>query len=92
MALSMDFTYKGIPIIGGYIKIVHWSGDKNKMYFNVEYYSNKETSDADITNENYLYISPMYSFVPELGNDNLWIQGYTLLKTIDVFSTAIDYV
>jgi hypothetical protein len=91
MALKMNFTYKGVPIIDGYIRIVHWDGNKQNMYFNVEYYFNKETSDADVNNENYLSISKMYHIVPELGNDNLWIQAYEYLKTLPEFSTAIDW-
>ena len=51
MGLRCDINYKGIAIPNGYIKVVHMTGNKSTMYFNVEYYANKETADADTKNE-----------------------------------------
>lgn len=91
MALQENIVYKGMNIDNAYIKIVHLSGNKGMMYFNVQYYASKGIADTDINNENALLISKMYSYTPDLSsNDNLWIQLYNHLKTFPEFSNAID--
>lgn len=91
MALQQTFTYKGIEVTNGYIKIVHWDGNKNNLHFNLEYYPSKIVADADINNENYLMISRMYTIVPDLeSEDNIWVQAYDYLKTLPEFLDAVD--
>ena len=91
MGLQLDINYKGLVILNGYVKVVHMTGNKNNMYFNVEYYTNKETADADIKNENFLSVSPMYSMVPDLNSElNLWQQCYEYLKTLPEFNGTIN--
>lgn len=91
MALQQNIKYKGINIDNAYIKVVHIDGNKNTVMFNVEYYATKDVADTDIKNENYLFISKMYSIIPDLISElNLWQQMYTYLKTLPEFESATD--
>lgn len=88
MALMMNVSYKGIPIDNAYIKVAHIDGNKNKMYFNVEYYSNQA---ATVDHDNCLFISTMYFIVPDLNSsDNFIKQMYDHLKSLDTYKDAID--
>jgi methyl coenzyme M reductase beta subunit len=92
MALQQNISYKGLNIDNTYIKIVHVDGNKNNIGFNVEYYVSKTAADLDINNENYLFISKMYYFTPDLNSElNMWQQMYNYLKNeIDEFKNSID--
>ena len=71
-----------------YIKVAHVDGNKNKLYFNVEYYYDQA---ATVDHDNCLFISTMYSIVPDLeSQDNFIKQMYNYLKTLEIYSNAVD--
>ena len=87
MGLKKTVNFKGVDIIDAYIKVKHFSGNKDNICFNIQVYANKDISDSN--DGDYLYISKSFYFVPNI-NGNLWIQAYNYLKTLEEFLNAED--
>lgn len=82
MALQMNFSYKGIVVKEGYIKVFRFDGDKETLYFGVGYHS---SSDGE------MIFSESYSVDSyDLYGENPITQSYNYLKTLDKFELAID--
>lgn len=79
----------GMTISNSYAKIGSFSGDKNLLSIELQFFLDKEKADSN----NY---SPMtvkvYSFTPSVADDsNNWLkQAYEYLKTLDEYQNAID--
>jgi len=91
MGLQLPISYKGMQIEQAYAKIVAIEGNKNRLFFNVEFYVNKDISDADINNQMFLEIKGPFMIVPDLeSSENFIKQMYLHLKTLDMFQNALD--
>tara|TARA_R100000388_G_C7161138_1_gene119281 strand:+ start:67 stop:312 length:246 start_codon:yes stop_codon:yes gene_type:complete len=80
MALKQTFTYGGLSITDGYLRIIHLNGNKEKITLTLGYQS--KAGEVPLKKED-------YEFVPNMDS-NFLAQGYTYLKTLDNFTSSTD--
>jgi len=90
MALQNTISFtSGIPnISNAYIRIDTISGNKNRLTIQVNSYVNQSA----FTDGNPYVLEEQFTFTPSVedGALNFIKQGYTYLKTLDKFKSAID--
>jgi len=80
MAFTKTFTYAGLTVKNGYLRISDFSGSKNGILFVLSYQA--------ITGETAL-TTKQFSFTPSMDS-NFIAQAYLYLKTLPEFADAID--
>lgn len=81
MALQKDFTYHGMTVQGGYLKISSVSGNKSMVFLQLDYFVAAGLDPVKTAS---------FSFSPDMGGENFIKQGYLHLKGLDEFSGAED--
>ena len=81
MALKKSFSFNGLDISNGYVKVIQVSGAKENMEFSAAY-------KIDANNNPLVYKN--FNFVPDLQGSNFIAQAYNYLKTLPEFDGAVD--
>lgn len=81
MAIIKSVIKNGVSIPNAYIKIANMRGDKNRVFYNLDF-------SASVSHD------PIYSvthdFTPDLDGDNFIKQAYAHLKSLPEYSGAVD--
>jgi hypothetical protein len=80
MALTQTFSYAGVTVSDGYLRVSNVFGTKEELGFILAYQA--ATGEIPLTTKE-------FSFAPEM-DDNFIKQAYLYLKTLPEFSDAED--
>jgi hypothetical protein len=81
MALKQNFSFSGIDVVDGYIKVSSVSGGKQNLSAQIEY---------SVSSEFQAVQTKSVSFVPSMSDVNFIKQAYEHLKTLPEFAGAVD--
>jgi hypothetical protein len=86
--LSRIELQSGIVVESAYLRIRQFSGSKQGINFDLVGYLSKEAFEANKAN----FSCSHYSFAPSLedGADNMIKQAYIYLKTLPMYTNAVD--
>lgn len=81
MAFKQNFSFSGIDVVDGYIKVSSVSGSKQNLSAQIEY---------SVSSEFQAVQTKSVSFIPSMDGGNFITQAYEHLKTLPEFAGAVD--
>jgi hypothetical protein len=81
MAFQQSFSFNGIDVTDGYIKVSSVAGGKTELFVQLDYSAGPQFQAVQKKSVN---------FVPDMEGGNFIKQAYQFLKTLPEFSDAVD--
>jgi hypothetical protein len=81
MAFQQSFSFNGINVSDGYIKVSFVAGGKNKLAAQLDY---------SVGQQFQVVQTKSVDFIPDMDGGNFIKQAYQFLKTLPEFSDAVD--
>ncbi len=80
MAIRKDFEYKGLVVVGAYIRVNNLCGNKSSLGITVGIYTSTDN----------LITTSDYQFDYNVDGANPFVQAYEYIKTLPEYTDAID--
>lgn len=81
MALKQNFSFNGVNVVDGYIKVSSVAGGKNGLAIQIDYSAGPEFPAVQ---------TKSMSFTPDMKGENFIAQAYDHIKTLPEFEGAVD--
>lgn len=81
MAFQQNFSFNGIDVTDGYIKVSSVAGEKGGLAVQLDYSAGQQFQAVQTKSVN---------FIPDMEGGNFIKQAYLYLKTLPEFADAVD--